>query len=397
MKAQAFKDHLENNLIPFWSQLKDEEFGGFYGYVKGDGTVLKEEVKGVILNSRILWFFSQAYIQLKDEKLLEMAKHAYKFLVEKCIDTSYGGVFWSLNYKGEVEDDIKHCYNQAFAIYALSTYYEASGDKNALDYAYDIYRIIEEKCHDDGGYLEAFYRDFTKADNDKLSENGIMADRTMNTLLHVFEAYTQLYKVDHNDSVGNCLKAILDSFKDKIYNAEKEMCEVFFDNDYNSLIDLDSYGHDIEASWLINRACDVLDDAEYSEKMLPIIVGLADGCYKNSMDESVSKISDMLAAMNMEIENGVINKTKVWWIQAEAVTGYYNAYEQNPEKVEYKDISEKVWNFINKYFVDEKHGEWVENIEDLNNIDYTQALVQPWKCPYHNGRMCLEMMKRLEK
>lgn len=397
MKAQAFKNHLENNLIPFWSQLKDEEFGGFYGYVKGDGTVLKEEVKGVILNSRILWFFSQAYIQLKDEKLLEMAKHAYKFLVEKCIDTSYGGVFWSLNYKGEVEDDIKHCYNQAFAIYALSTYYEASGDKNALDYAYDIYRIIEEKCHDDGGYLEAFYRDFTKADNDKLSENGIMADRTMNTLLHVLEAYTQLYKVDHNDSVGNCLKAILDSFKNKIYNAEKEMCEVFFDDDYNSLIDLDSYGHDIEASWLINRACDVLDDAEYSEKMLPIIVGLADGCYKNSMDESVSKISDMLAAMNMEIENGVINKTKVWWIQAEAVTGYYNAYEQNPEKVEYKDISEKVWNFINKYFVDEKHGEWVENIEDLNNIDYTQALVQPWKCPYHNGRMCLEMMKRLEK
>ena len=397
MKAQAFKDHLENNLIPFWSQLKDEEFGGFYGYVKGDGTVLKEEVKGVILNSRILWFFSQAYIQLKDEKLLEMAKHAYKFLVEHCIDTSYGGVFWSLNYKGEIEDDIKHCYNQAFAIYALSTYYEASVDKNALDYAYDIYRIIEEKCHDDGGYLEAFYRDFTKADNDKLSENGIMADRTMNTLLHVFEAYTQLYKVDHNDSVGNCLKAILDSFKDKIYNAEKEMCEVFFDNDYNSLIDLDSYGHDIEASWLINRACDVLDDAEYSEKMLPIIVGLADGCYKNSMDESVSKISDMLAAMNMEIENGVINKTKVWWIQAEAVTGYYNAYEQNPEKVEYRDISEKVWNFINKYFVDEKHGEWVENIEDLNNIDYTQALVQPWKCPYHNGRMCLEMMKRLEK
>lgn len=397
MKAQAFKNHLENNLIPFWSQLKDEEFGGFYGYVKGDGTVLKEEVKGVILNSRILWFFSQAYIQLKDEKLLEMAKHAYKFLVENCIDTSYGGVFWSLNYKGEVEDDIKHCYNQAFAIYALSTYYEASGDKNALDYAYDIYRIIEEKCHDDGGYLEAFYRDFTKADNDKLSENGIMADRTMNTLLHVLEAYTQLYKVDHNDSVGNRLKAILDSFKDKIYNAEKEMCEVFFDNDYNSLIDLDSYGHDIEASWLINRACDVLDDAEYSKKMLPIIVGLADGCYKNSMDESVSKISDMLAAMNMEIENGVINKTKVWWIQAEAVTGYYNAYEQNPEKVEYRDISEKVWNFINKYFVDEKHGEWVENIEDLNNIDYTQALVQPWKCPYHNGRMCLEMMKRLEK
>lgn len=397
MKAQAFKDHLEKILIPFWNQLKDEEFGGFYGYVEGDGTVLKEEVKGVILNSRILWFYSQAYIQLKDEKLLEMAKHAYKFLVEHCIDIVYGGVYWSINYKGEVEDDIKHCYNQAFAIYALSTYYEASGDKNALDYAYDIYRIIEEKCHDDGGYLEAFHRDFTKADNDKLSENGIMAERTMNTLLHVLEAYTQLYKVDYLESVGNCLRDILDCFKDKVYNADKEMCEVFFDNDYNSLLDLDSYGHDIEASWLINRACDVLGDAEYSEKMLPIIVGLADGCYKNSMDEAVGKISDMLAAMNMEIEKGVVNKTKVWWIQAEAVTGYYNAYERNPEKVEYKDISEKVWNFINKYVVDEKHGEWVENIEDLDNIDYTQALVQPWKCPYHNGRMCLEMMERIEK
>lgn len=397
MDAQSFKDHLQKVIIPFWNQLKDEEFGGFYGYVEGDGTILKKEVKGVILNSRILWFYSQAYIQFMDDKLLEMARHAYDFLVNNCIDTTYGGVYWSLNYKGEVEDDIKHCYNQAFAIYALSTYYEACGDKSALSHAYDIFNIIENKCHDDGGYLEAFYRDFTKADNDKLSENGVLADRTMNTLLHVLEAYTQLYKVDCDKNVGESLRAILDCFNDKVYNPEKKMCEVFFDMDYNSIIDLDSYGHDIEASWLINCACDALNDAEYSEKMLPVIMGLAYGCYNNSMDEAVSKKSDSLAAMNMEIENGVTNKTKVWWIQAEAVTGYYNAYERDSEKIEYKEISEKVWNFIQKYVVDEKHGEWVENIEDLNNIDYTQALAQPWKCPYHNGRMCLEMMRRLER
>lgn len=388
MDSEEFRLHLEKDIIPFWSRLKDEKFGGFYGYVNGDGTVEKEEIKGVILNNRILWFYSEAYLLLGDEKLLKMAEHAYKFMVNYCIDRQYGGVFWSLDYQGNAVDDTKHCYNQAFAIYALSTYYEASKDINALNYAYDIYRLIEEKCHDEGGYLEAFHRDFTLAENDKLSENGVMADRTMNTLLHVMEAYTQLYKVDHFEKVGESLKAILELFEGKIYNPEKKRCEVFFDNEYNTLIELDSYGHDIEAAWLIKRTCDVLEDSSYTDKMEKVINGLSEGCYENSIDWE-------LRAMNTECENDKVLSTKVWWVQAEAVTGFYNAYQMNPNNEEYRLLSENVWKFIQNYVIDKKHGEWVENIDDVDNIDYTQALVQPWKCPYHNGRMCIEMVRRL--
>lgn len=388
MKAEEFRSHLEETIIPFWNKLKDDEYGGFYGYVEGDGTIKKEEIKGVILNSRILWFYSQAYIQLQDKTLLDMAEHAYKFLINSCYDNQYGGVFWSVDYKGNVSDDTKHCYNQAFAIYALSTYYEASKDENALACAQKIYEVIEEKCHDEKGYLEAFHRDFTKAGNDKLSENGVMADRTMNTLLHVLEAYTQFYKVKPTEEVKNNLHEILDAFDEKIYNPELKRCEVFFDDDYNSIIDLESYGHDIEAEWLINRAVEVLGEKEYAEKMGPMMKGLAEGCYEHSIDWD-------LGAMNAENEEGRVLTTKVWWVQAETVTGFYDAYKNEPDKTKYAELSEKVWDFIQKYVVDKKHGEWVENIEDVNNIDYTQALVQPWKCPYHNGRMCMEMMKRL--
>ncbi|MGN0677328.1 MAG: AGE family epimerase/isomerase, partial [Ruminococcus sp.] len=285
MEAKVFKEHLENNLIPFWNKLKDEKNGGFYGYVDSEGKPDDKSVKGVILNSRILWFYSTAYQLLKKPELLEMADHAYNFLVNFCFDSQYGGVYWSLNYDGTVCDDTKHTYNQAFAIYALSAYYQASGKKDALNTAYVLYRVIEEKCRDENGYLEAFHRDFTPASNEKLSENGVLAERTMNTLLHVLEAYSELYKADTFYAVGDSIRWILKLFKKKIYNPEKKICEVFFDSDYNSLIDLESFGHDIETAWLIDRGCSVLDDIAYKKEMLPITNGLAEAAYHNAFDK----------------------------------------------------------------------------------------------------------------
>lgn len=388
MKGTEFEKHLTEDLIPFWNKCRDDEFGGFYGEADGKGVPNRKAVKGVILNSRILWFYSEAFLTLRDGKLLDNAKHAYEFMKKYCIDREYGGVYWSLEYDGTVSDSTKHGYNQAFAIYALAKYYAASGDREALEEAFALYHIVEEKCKDEGGYLEAFKRDFTYEENDKLSENGVIAQRTMNTLLHILESYTELYRVSRDVAVERALKDILNYFAKVIYNPEKEQCEVFFDNDYNSIIELDSYGHDIEASWLIKRACDVLDDAGESEKMLPVIMGLAKGAYEKGLDLSCM-------AMNNECERGVLNTKKVWWVQAETVIGLYNAYEIDNSLTQYKEMAEKVWEFIQKYVVDPNSGEWVEDIYDVNNIDYTQRLVHPWKCPYHNGRMCMEMMKRL--
>lgn len=390
MEAKVFKEHLEKNLIPFWNKLKDEENGGFYGYVGSDGKPDTKSVKGVILNSRILWFYSTAYQLLKKTELLEMADHAYKFLTDFCFDSQYGGVYWSVNYDGTVCDDTKHTYNQSFAIYALSAYYQASGKKDALNMAYVLYRVIEEKCRDENGYLEAFRRDFTPASNEKLSENGVLAERTMNTLLHVLEAYSELYKADTFYAVGDSIRWILKLFQKKVYNPEKKICEVFFDSDYHSLIDLESYGHDIETAWLIDRGCSVLDDAAYKKEMLPITNGLAEAAYRNAFDKTQH-------GLNNEREGNKVDSRKIWWVQAESVVGFYNAYQKQPQNKEYLQAAEEIWEFIRSSVVDPDSGEWIECVPADKKPDPKQALVHPWKCPYHNGRMCMEMIQRLSQ
>ncbi|MGN0621590.1 MAG: AGE family epimerase/isomerase [Porcipelethomonas sp.] len=390
MEAKVFMEHLEKNLIPFWNKLKDEENGGFYGYVGSDGKPDIKSVKGVILNSRILWFYSTAYQLLKKPELLEMADHAYKFLTDFCFDSQYGGVYWSVNYDGTVCDDTKHTYNQSFAIYALSAYYQASGKKDALNMSYVLYRVIEEKCRDENGYLEAFRRDFTPSSNEKLSENGVLAERTMNTLLHVLEAYSELYKADTFYAVGDSIRWILKLFQKKVYNPEKKICEVFFDSDYHSLIDLESYGHDIETAWLIDRGCSVLDDAAYKKEMLPVTNGLAEAAYRNAFDKTQH-------GLNNEREGNKVDSRKIWWVQAESVVGFYNAYQKQPQKKEYLQAAEDIWEFIRSSVVDPDSGEWIECVPADNKPDPKQALVHSWKCPYHNGRMCMEMIQRLSQ
>lgn len=390
MEARVFQEHLEKNLIPFWNRMKDEKNGGFYGYADSEGIPDPESVKGVILNSRILWFYSSAYHLLRKPELLKMADHAYRFLTDFCLDSQYGGVYWSVNYDGTVCDDTKHTYNQAFAIYALSAYYQASHKKEALHFAYGLYRVIEEKCRDNNGYLEAFRRDFTPSSNEKLSENGVLAERTMNTLLHVLEAYSELYRADQFYEVGDSIRRILRLFENKIYDSEKQICDVFFDLNYNSLIDLESFGHDIETSWLIDRGCSVLEDKAYQKEMQSMINGLAESAYKNAFDRVQN-------ALNNEREGEHIDSQKIWWVQAESVVGFYNAYQKNPHKTEYLHTAEKIWDFIQNHVIDSKSGEWIESIPADNELVQKQALVHSWKCPYHNGRMCMEMIKRLSQ
>lgn len=388
MDAEFFRRHLENDLIPFWNKMRDDKNGGFFGYADSSGKPDPSSAKGVILNNRILWFYSSAYLLLKKRELAEMADHAYNFFVDFCFDRSYGGVFWSVNADGSVCDDTKHTYNQAFAVYALSAYYMASGQRAALDLAYELYRTIEEKCKDEGGYLEAFNRDFTPTSNEKLSENGVLASRTMNTLLHVMEAYSALYKADHSQKVGDSVRSILLLFKNKIYDPEKRIFNVFFDLNYNSLIDLESFGHNIEASWLIDRACEEIGDSAYKTEMLPMINGLADSALKNAFDDKQN-------GLNNERENDRVDRKKVWWVQAEAVIGFFNAFTENPNRSDYVQACEKILGFIQSSVIDPNSGEWIENIAADGNTDRSQALVHPWKCPYHNGRMCIEMIKRL--
>jgi len=308
-------------------------------------------------------------------------------MTEHCLDKVNGGIYWSMNYDGSVLDSTKHTYNQAFAIYALSAFYEASKDMEALKKALELFKVIEQRCKDSAGYLEAFDDRFVKIDNDKLSENGVMADRTMNTLLHVIEAYTELYRVSGNLQVRAQIEKILNLFADKIYNEKLHRQEVFFDNDYNSLIDLHSYGHDIETSWLIDRAVEVMDDGQLARKIFPITKDLARQILEGAFDGR---------SLPYECEKGVVNEKRVWWVQAETVVGFLNAYQKTDNKeTKYLEAAKACLKFILDYQLDKRSGsEWYSEVNKDGTPIENIPIVEPWKCPYHNGRMCIEIIKR---
>lgn len=382
------RKHLAEDIVPFWQNLKDKENGGFYGYMDAELAVDKKAEKGCILNSRILWFFANAAMSLEDKSLLADAEHAYRFMMDKCMDKEYGGVYWSVSYDGKPADTTKHIYNQAFAVYALSSYFDASGDVKALQTAFELFNIIEEKGFDEGGYKEALDRTFAPAENDKLSENGVMADRTMNTLLHVFEAYTELYRVSKDERVKAKLIWILETFRTKIYNPALHRNEVFFDNDMNTLIDLHSFGHDIETAWLLDRGLTVMDDKEYAKQWDAIVADLVQNVYKLAYYNN---------SFSNECENGVVDTKRVWWVQAEAMVGFYNEYQKHPEKIEYKEACENIWGFIKEFVIDKRNGsEWFMHVDDKGNPEMDKPIVEAWKCPYHNGRMCMEIMSRTQ-
>ncbi len=384
--VQEIEKHLREKLIPFWEKLADWQYGGFYGYMGYDLKVNQQAEKGVILNSRILWFFSNAFLTLGDPDLLKYADHAFVFLRDFCVDGKYGGVYWSLTYDGKPLDETKHTYNQAFAVYALSSYYAAGKKAEALELAYDLYERIESCCRDKGGYGEAFDREFRPMSNEKLSENGVMAARTMNTLLHVFEAYTELYRVSRRETVADQMREILDVFEKKVYYPEKRRQEVFFDKDWNSLIDLHSYGHDIETSWLLDRGCQVLGDQTYQEKMGPVIEALAEEIYERAYRNH--------SIMN-ECENGIDQTDRVWWVQAEAVVGFINAWERMPKKTYFLEGAKDIWNYICQVILDKREGsEWYWRVDEIGKPIEGEPIVEPWKCPYHNGRMCMEVIRR---
>lgn len=399
---EEVKQELLTDIIPFWRKLRDEEYGGYYGWLSYDLALDKKAEKGCILNSRITWFFANAYTAYKKgfftdaeckaagffgSDLLAEAKHGYQFLKEHCLDRECGGIYWSLNYDGTPLDTTKHTYNQAFCIYALSSYYEASGDEEALALARELFRLIEEKCTDGIGYLEAFTREFAPESNEKLSENGVLADKTMNTLLHVFEAYTELYRVAGDKEVGERLRWIMDVFADKVYNPAKRRQEVFFDAEYNTILDLHSYGHDIETAWLMDRGVEVLADSEYEEKMSPITQALTSHIYETAFDGN---------SLANECDRGVVNAHRVWWVQAETVVGFLNGYGKTPGHDEYLKAALAQWAFIKAYVVDARSGsEWFWEVNEDGSPIADRPIVEPWKCPYHNGRMCIEVMRRI--
>ena len=385
MFIDEIRNELENHIVPYWEELKDEEFGGFYGFKSYDLALDKKADKGVILHSRILWFFSTCYEVLGDEKYRALAAHAYDYVKKYCVDYDLGGVYWMTTFDGKPADDMKHTYNIAFAVYALSAYFNATGDKEALALAERLFDDIETKTPDEYGCREAFTRDWKLADNEALSENGLHAEKTMNSVLHLIEAYTELYRADKSDRVAAALKKQLSIVENKIYDYDNNALRVFFDGKFDVIGDIHSFGHDIEASWLTDRAVETLGDEELIKKFNALDLRLAENIFNIAIEDG---------ALNNERENDKIDRTRVWWVQAEGVVGFMNAYQHSGDK-KYLKAALGIWDYIKDNVVDKREGgEWYSEVSFEGKPHDWKEETGPWKCPYHNGRMCLEMIKR---
>lgn len=390
----SFKEELNNelthNILPFWiNRMQDNVNGGFYGCINGKGEVIKNAHKGSVLNSRILWTFSAAYRLYGNKEYLEVATRAQKYLLNYFIDKKYKGIYWQLNHTGIPSISKKQTYAQAFAIYGLTEYWHATGDGESLEMSIDIFKVIEEHCfkHKSNGYVEALSEDWQPIGDMRLSLKDENMYYTMNTHLHILEAYTKLYSVWKDIHLQESLLNLIEVFLDKIIDKDTNHLNLFFDENWKSSNKNISFGHDIEAAWLLNEAALALGDKEIIEKVRFKGNLLVDAASNGLM-------SDGSMAYEYNPHTKIVDKERHWWVQAEAVTGFYLHYIQygNEESL---IKAYNCWNYIKQTLIDKNQGEWYWSIleDSTPNIDNDKAGF--WKCPYHNGRMCMTINNKI--
>ena len=368
---QAAEQLLEENILPYWLALRDDLHGGFYGRVTGEEQVIKDAPRGAILYARILWSFSAAYRVLPNPKYLSAARHAKQYIEAYLLDRDYGGSFWSVTANGEPLDTHKQIYAQAFMLYAFSEYYRSTMDAEALHAAVSLFHVIEQHGRDRvyGGYTEAAARNWQPIEDMRLSDKDENTAKSQNTNLHVLEAYTHLYRIWQTPELHEALTALVDTFHTHIIQPSGHL-GLFFNEQWHPTNHHFSAGHDIECSWLLDEAAGVL--------------GM-------NCDEDVRRLAR--AASEDLHHDGSIGE-KVWWEQAEAVVGYTNMYLRFGDPAD-MDKALAVWRFINTCLIDTENGEWYWSVLPDGTPDRTNDKAGFWKCPYHNSRMCLEILQRI--
>ena len=381
--------NLTQNLLPYWSsKMVDNVNGGFYGRISGSDQIYPNEDKGGILNARILWTYSAAYRVTRDTSYLGLATRAKNFIMAHFIDNEFGGAFRSVKATGEPADTRKQTYTQAFFIYGLAEYSRATGDKEALKTAKDIFECFEKYALDKAsyGYFEVFSRDWQRSRDRLIGEKDEKDEKTMNTSLHLMEAYANLYRVWPDKRLEECLKNMVEIFLDKIVDRKTYHLICFMDRNWNPTSTVDSYGHDIEASWLIYEAAGLLKDPVLLKKAKETCIKIADAAAEGVMADG-----SMIDEKNYV--TGEVRTSRSWWPQVETIVGYLNAYELT-DNVKYLDYSINNWNYTKTHFVDTKNGGWYPSV-NAAGVPGRGDKGGFWTCPYHNGRMCLEVIERV--
>lgn len=386
------ENELKNNILKFWiDNTQDFKNGGFFGYISNDLAIGADHDKASVLNFRILWTFASAYRFYKEDKYLAVARRAFGYIKDHFIDPVYSGVYWLLDSSGKAIDTKKQVYSVAFAIYGLSEFYRVTGDSDALSLAIELFESIENHARDlkNKGYLEALSRDWSPLADMSLSPNDMNVAKSMNTHLHILEAYTNLLRIWDTPALRNSLKELLEVMLDYIVDNRTWSFKLFFDKDWSSRADITSYGHNIEGSWLIYEAAEVLGDVPILNRAETIAVNMAEKVLQNGIDEVYGGIYNDKQGIHLD-------DRKDWWPQAEAVVGFFNAYQLTGNE-KYLEAAYKVWEFINNLISDRTHGEWVWGVTRDGGEITKDEKVGPWKCPYHNSRMCFEIIARAGK
>ena len=393
------QDVLENNILRFWlDQMQDTEHGGFYGQMTGRGQLVKTADKGAILSARILWSFSAAYRVLHKPEYLDAATRMKDYILEHFYDKEYGGTYWSTDYLGQAKDTKKQFYAIGFMIYGLSEYARATGDREALDYAIQLYECIEEHAFDPqwGGYIEACTREWGTIADMRLSDLDANYPKSQNTHLHIIEPYTNLLRClkelhAAESSIFNLQSSIfnlINIFTDRILNPETHHLDLFFEMDWTRGAGrLESYGHDIECSWLMHEAALVLGDKKVIEKVEPVVLAVA-----KASEKGLQPDGSMIHEANLD--TGYVDDDLHWWVQAENVVGWLNIYQHfGDEKALQRAVAG--WEYIKRNLIDYEHGEWFWSRRKDGTLNLDDDHAGFWKCPYHNSRMCLETIERM--
>lgn len=402
---------IEQNILPFWIRFQDEENGGFYGRMTGDGILDKEASKGGILNARILWSFSASYRVLGKPEYLAMATRAKDYILEHFLDPVYGGTYWELDYKGNPIDTKKQFYALGFMLYGMSEYVRAlrqrpdasvteSDIRKVLGVCINLFTCIEEHSLDEvyNGYIEACTREWGEIADMRLSELDANYPKSQNTHLHIIEPYANFYRVLKAEEPGpvlpvllkveTALRNLIDIFCDKILNPDTHHLDLFFEMDWTRGAGwLESYGHDIECSWLLHEAALVLADKEVLAKVEPIVQLVA-----KASEKGLNPDGSMTHEANLD--TGYVDADRHWWVQAETVVGFYNIYQHFGDE----DALQKAlrcWQYIKDNLIDHDLGEWYWSRDAERNINRKDDHAGFWKCPYHNSRMCLELIERI--
>ena len=378
------------NILQYWKDNSvDEVHGGFLGKRDFFNVEVPKAHKGAILNTRLLWTFSAIANFQKDDACRKLAQRAYEYLKDFFLDEKYQGIFWELDYQGKPVNKRKQIYAQAFAIYALTEYYKLTQDKEALKWANSLFLLIEKHARDweKNGYLEAFQENWSAIEDMRLSEKDANSAKTMNTHLHILEAYTNLYIVSEDASVKEALINLIELFLEKFLDAETKHFQLFFNTDWKRANDIISYGHDIEAVWLIIEACKAVGSKSLLEIAEIVAVEVANVFLQEAYVETAGVINEK------DVEKGILDEDRHWWPQVEAMVGLDYAFKISGED-QFLRAKKDIWNYTRTYLKDEKNGEWHFRVDRDNKPYENEDKLSMWKAPYHNSRACMMLLKK---